>query len=135
MPTTPGGHQAIIKDMDWPSIEADLNVYGCAVIPRLLATAECLALRDLYPRDDLFRSRHTLGIIFHDAVWPLYSTTIRCLAPANGSKRVPSCCAGFATARSAWLGAEVARIAQAAPFRHMARHMSAIDFDDRDLYT
>jgi hypothetical protein len=43
--------------MDWPGIEADLNAYGCAVVPQLLGAAECLALRDLYPRDDLFRSR------------------------------------------------------------------------------
>jgi hypothetical protein len=42
--------------MDWPGIETDLNAYGFAVVPRLLAAAECLALRDLYPRDDLFRS-------------------------------------------------------------------------------
>ncbi|HTX36512.1 MAG TPA: 2OG-Fe(II) oxygenase [Bryobacteraceae bacterium] len=43
--------------MDWPGIQAELSSYGCAVIPQLLASAECLALRDLYPRDDLFRSR------------------------------------------------------------------------------
>jgi uncharacterized protein len=43
--------------MDWPVIEADINAYGCAVVPHLLGAAECLALRDLYPRDDLFRSR------------------------------------------------------------------------------
>ena len=43
--------------MDWAGIEADLNAYGCAVMPRLLDAVECLALRDLYPRDDLFRSR------------------------------------------------------------------------------
>ncbi len=43
--------------MDWPAIRADLDSYGCAVVPRLLDPAACLALRDLYPRDDLFRSR------------------------------------------------------------------------------
>jgi uncharacterized protein len=43
--------------MDWPGIEAGLNCYGCALIPRLLDPAQCVALRDLYPRDDLFRSR------------------------------------------------------------------------------
>ena len=43
--------------MDWPRIAADLNAHGCAVIPSLLDPAACVALRDLYPRDDLFRSR------------------------------------------------------------------------------
>jgi uncharacterized protein len=43
--------------MDWPAIEGDLNAYGRAVIPRLVAADDCLALRDLYSRDDLFRSR------------------------------------------------------------------------------
>ena len=53
--------------MDWQHIEADLNTYGCAVAPRLLAAAECVALRrDQDPRDDLVRSRivmarHTFG--------------------------------------------------------------------------
>src|SRR5580765_1192453 len=43
--------------MDWSRIETDLNAYGGAVIPHLLPAAECLAMRNLYPRDDLFRSR------------------------------------------------------------------------------
>ena len=43
--------------MDWPRIEADLDAHGCAVIPRLLDSAACAVLRDLYPRDDRFRSR------------------------------------------------------------------------------
>ena len=43
--------------MDWAGIEADLNAHGCAVIPELLKRSDCLALRDLYPHGDLFRSR------------------------------------------------------------------------------
>ena len=43
--------------MDWAAIELDLGAFGCAVLPGLLPAAECLALCDLYPRDDLFRSR------------------------------------------------------------------------------
>ena len=45
------------RSMDWPGIQAELSSHGCAVIPQLLASAECLALRDLYQSDDLFRSR------------------------------------------------------------------------------
>lgn len=43
--------------MDWTAIEADLSAYGCAVLPRLLPASECLALCDLYPHSELFRSR------------------------------------------------------------------------------
>ncbi len=43
--------------MDWPEIEADLNAHGCAVIRGLVDAGECLRLRDLYQRDDMFRSR------------------------------------------------------------------------------
>ena len=46
-----------MEGMDWSRIEADLNAYGGTVIPQLLPQAECLAIRDLYPRDELFRSR------------------------------------------------------------------------------
>ena len=43
--------------MDWGAIEAGLNAYGCAVLPHLVPPAECIALRALYPQDDLFRSK------------------------------------------------------------------------------
>jgi hypothetical protein len=43
--------------MDWSAIETGLDAHGCAVLPGLLPAAECLALRDLYLRDELFRSR------------------------------------------------------------------------------
>ena len=52
--------------MDWPGIEADLNAYGCAIIPQLLDCNQCQALSELYPRDELFRrhivmARHGFG--------------------------------------------------------------------------
>jgi hypothetical protein len=46
-----------MKDFDWPSIETELDVAGCAVLPRLLSTAECHALGALYAKEEPFRSR------------------------------------------------------------------------------
>ena len=46
-----------IKALDWPSITAQLDSRGCAVLPRLLAPAACRELADLYPDDSRFRSR------------------------------------------------------------------------------
>ena len=42
---------------DWPAIEADLDAYGCAVIPGLLPAAGCAALAAGYDDDSAFRSR------------------------------------------------------------------------------
>jgi uncharacterized protein len=47
----------IIEDMDWGRIEAELDGYGCAIVPGLVDPGECRALRELYPREELFRSR------------------------------------------------------------------------------
>jgi uncharacterized protein len=52
--------------VDWPRIEADLEAWGCAVIPGLLPDGECSVLRNLYSCDQLFRShivmaRHGFG--------------------------------------------------------------------------
>jgi hypothetical protein len=46
-----------MKDFDWPSIEAELDRAGCAVLPGLLSIAECQALGTLYAREEPFRSR------------------------------------------------------------------------------
>ena len=43
--------------IDWARIEADLDAFGCAVIPGLLAPRECAAAAALYERPALFRSR------------------------------------------------------------------------------
>jgi hypothetical protein len=42
---------------DWPRIAADLDAHGSAVVPALLAPAECAALAALYADDVRFRSR------------------------------------------------------------------------------
>ncbi len=46
-----------MKDFDWPSIEAELDRAGSAVLPGLLSIAECQALGTLYAREEPFRSR------------------------------------------------------------------------------
>ncbi len=43
--------------IDWNPIERDLDRYGCALAPGLLAPHECDALAALYPQEPLFRSR------------------------------------------------------------------------------
>ncbi|XUM20180.1 2OG-Fe(II) oxygenase [Bradyrhizobium oligotrophicum S58] len=46
-----------IDAIDWANIERDLDARGCAVLPQLVAPAECLLLGSLYPDDSHFRSR------------------------------------------------------------------------------
>lgn len=51
---------------DWQSLAADLDSYGCAVLPKLLSTDECRAIAALYPDESQFRShvhmaRHGFG--------------------------------------------------------------------------
>jgi hypothetical protein len=46
---------------DWDRVAADLDAHGNAVLPRLLAAAECTALAALYDQDDAFRSRVVMG--------------------------------------------------------------------------
>jgi hypothetical protein len=54
---TPGGAADRIAAVDWDRVEAALDAQGSAVIPRLLAPAECAALAATYPDDACFRSR------------------------------------------------------------------------------
>ena len=98
-------------------MEADLKAYGCAVAPRLLAAEQCLALRDLYPRDGLFRSRivmarHGFGQgeykYFHyplpDTVAELRTTLYPGLAAiANGWNESLGVDARYPSAHSAYL--------------------------------
>ena len=48
---------ARIAALDWTSIAATLNAYGCAVIGPLLAEEACASLAEGYSTDSLFRSR------------------------------------------------------------------------------
>jgi hypothetical protein len=43
--------------IDWARVADDLDAFGCAVIPGLLAPGECEAVAALYERPALFRSR------------------------------------------------------------------------------
>ncbi len=66
-------------DIDWIQAAADLDAHGCALIPGLLSPDACAEVAASYDDGALFRStvvmarhgfgrRHTLGIIFHDAL-------------------------------------------------------------------
>lgn len=46
---------------DWPSISAELDEYGGALLPRLLTPAECEEIRGLYDDEDRFRQTVTMG--------------------------------------------------------------------------
>jgi hypothetical protein len=51
---------------DWDAIGAELNGYGCAVLPKLLTAGECRSIAALYPQEEHFRShihmtRHGFG--------------------------------------------------------------------------
>ncbi|VXC48948.1 conserved hypothetical protein [Massilia sp. 9I] len=43
--------------IDWARVAADLDAYGCAIIPGLLTPQDCVAAAALYDRPALFRSR------------------------------------------------------------------------------
>ena len=52
-----GGPDEGIDTLDWPTIERDLDAYGCAIAPKLLSPETCRELQALYPEDTRFRSR------------------------------------------------------------------------------
>ena len=45
---------ARVNSIDWTRISADLDAQGCAVIEKLLAPQQCIALAALYPDDGIF---------------------------------------------------------------------------------
>ena len=49
--------EARVAAYDWEELKAELDAYGCAVLPKLLAPAECRAIAALYPDESHFRSR------------------------------------------------------------------------------
>ncbi|GES52494.1 prolyl 4-hydroxylase [Rhizobium sp. NBRC 114257] len=57
---------ARVDAYDWPSLAGELDGFGCAVLPKLLAPDECNAISRLYPEERHFRShvimaRHGFG--------------------------------------------------------------------------
>ncbi|MBZ2207864.1 2OG-Fe(II) oxygenase [Massilia soli] len=42
---------------DWERIGADLDAFGCAVVPRLIAAEDCRACASAYDDDGIYRSR------------------------------------------------------------------------------
>ncbi|NUR08248.1 MAG: hypothetical protein HOQ22_13795 [Nocardioidaceae bacterium] len=55
-----------VATADWAAAATDLDRFGGALLPRLLTTEEASAIRDLYGRDEVFRStidmsRHRFG--------------------------------------------------------------------------
>jgi hypothetical protein len=46
-----------MKEIDWDRTGAELDAYGCAVVPALLDPGQCAALAGSYGNDALFRSR------------------------------------------------------------------------------
>jgi uncharacterized protein len=46
-----------IAAIDWSQMSEDLDAQGCGITRSLLSGEECRALRDLYPREECFRSR------------------------------------------------------------------------------
>ena len=46
-----------MKAVDWERVGADLDAFGCALIPGLLPAQDCMAAAALYERPTLFRSR------------------------------------------------------------------------------
>ncbi len=49
--------EARVAANDWPALAAELNAYGCAVLPRLFSPEECRAIAALYADERHFRSR------------------------------------------------------------------------------
>jgi uncharacterized protein len=45
----------------WERVTEDINAHGCALLPQLLTPAECKEMRDLYTKDELFRSTINMG--------------------------------------------------------------------------
>jgi hypothetical protein len=67
-----------VKDLDWERILRDLDVQGNARIKRLITSAECDTLAQLYPKDRIFRSTD-LGVestsisVIHFPIWLMTS--------------------------------------------------------------
>src|SRR5215467_10916502 len=51
------GIAELVAGLDWRQLEADLDIYGCAVAKAVLSSGECRSLADKYDDGELFRSR------------------------------------------------------------------------------
>ena len=51
------GSALTLDALDWPALEADLDAFGAAVAPKLIAPESCRELQALYEDDGRFRSR------------------------------------------------------------------------------
>jgi hypothetical protein len=51
----------LVDTFDWQGIEKELDRQGNAVIEHLLLPEECRTIADLYPKDEIFRSRVVMG--------------------------------------------------------------------------
>jgi hypothetical protein len=56
-PDEGGRIASTIDALDWPTIESELDAYGCAIAPKLISRETCRELAALYPDDARFRSR------------------------------------------------------------------------------
>ncbi len=50
-----------VESADWGSVKAELDEYGGALLPQLISPQEARTLRELYGRDELFRSTVTMA--------------------------------------------------------------------------
>ena len=51
-----------MKDIDWDRVGAELDAFGCAVLPALLDAEQCADYAAAYAQDGLFRSRVVMEI-------------------------------------------------------------------------
>jgi hypothetical protein len=51
-----------VKDIDWDRVGAELDAFGCAVLPALLDAEQCADYAAAYTQDGLFRSRVVMEI-------------------------------------------------------------------------
>jgi hypothetical protein len=50
-----------VRSLDWERVSQDLDAQGSGMIEGLITREECDALAELYPIDDIFRSRVVMG--------------------------------------------------------------------------
>lgn len=46
-----------MKFMEWNAVESNLRAHGFASLGQILTAGECQSIREMYPRDELFRTR------------------------------------------------------------------------------